>query len=206
MTDAPQIDDRRRFKELWRELVVARVGVAGLAGALSAVILYYGEYGTSDFGLLLMFISLSLPSAAAKRGFIVLPMVCAAIAASFIAVFVVTFRPVGFIVPVFGPPVHIYVPVVAASTGLAECLLERPWYAGATAIVGGPMFLAPGLAIGLLAQLIVGQRVPVLFFMALMISCHVGIGLSLALGRWIRDLPKRRIPPGEGDGGDAAAS
>ena len=32
------------------------------------------------------------------------------------------------------------------------------------------------------------------------VSIHLGIGLSLALGRWIRDLPKRKVDPGAGEG------
>jgi len=37
------------------------------------------------------------------------------------------------------------------------------------------------------------------------VMLEVGIGLSLALGRWIRDLPKRKAQQFEGDGVGRAA-
>jgi len=104
MTDAPQIDDRRRFKELWKELLFARFLVGLAAGgvilllheaALGLVVRYYGSriYPGSlrdvaaavkvvvPCAIIAIFSPFAAaPSAVAKRGKRVLPLIALSVA------------------------------------------------------------------------------------------------------------------------------
>jgi len=225
MTDAPQIDDRRRFKELWKELLFARFLVGLAAGgvilllheaALGLVVRYYGSriYPGSlrdvaaavkvvvPCAIIAIFSPFAAaPSAVAKRGKRVLPLIALSVAVG---------QTIGTLASGWGSEA---VPgalfgVVGAALGLAEGTLERSVAAIYSGLLGGALI---GAILGMghraylnsLAGTALGPRL--LAACLLLAALHVGIGLSLALGRWIRDLPKRKSEQGQGDGGDAAA-
>ncbi len=88
MTDTPPIDDRRRFKELWKELLV-RLAASVLA-ALGVVFangpLDNGVSWVAPIFYLVLSASIALPAVFVKRGAIVLPAVAGGIFAAIVLV------------------------------------------------------------------------------------------------------------------------
>ena len=76
MTDAPQVDDRRRFKALWKELLLARLLVALLAGV--AALLCEGV--ACPGSQITVLLCLAVPSLVARRGWGLPPLLAAAFA------------------------------------------------------------------------------------------------------------------------------
>ncbi len=215
MTDATIVDDRRRFRELWKELA-ARTIAALLAGAavlllhdaaIHLVVEYYGsrlgplmwkdiEALRSTLGFVVPCILIAtmspvyaLPSVVVKQGRTVFPVV---------ALFVAAGLTVGTLAGVYGRATlpGSLLGVVGAALGLAEGMLERSTATIYSGLMGGA-FMGALLGAGHRAYLdsLAGQAAT--FAPRLLASClllaglHLSIGLSLALGRWIRDLPKR---------------
>ncbi len=73
MNDTPQIDDRRRFKELWKELLYARFLAALLAGVVALLCDGVASPGDQIAAL----VCFALPSLVARRGWDLLPMLAA---------------------------------------------------------------------------------------------------------------------------------
>jgi len=206
----PPIDDRRRFKELWKELVYARLLGGALAGSLDAAYTVCLLQFLPDYSLLGylstvgLCVFLAMPSAVAKRGKVVLPLVAGAV------LFGLTAARFG----ATGDSSHLRACVailasVAAAMGLTEGLLERSLATLLCGMIGGSI---TGCGVALWAFHYLGISGEWSGFPANMLAhsvynatLHLGIGLSLALGRWIRDLPKRSAarpgddaaPPGE---------
>jgi len=203
MNDAPQIDDRRRFKALWKELVFARILAAGVAGLVLGCL--PGNLG--PWWLVAAAVLMAAPSAIAKRGHIVLPAVAAAIGAATIA-YVMVPEPVdetgmsdGYIN--IEQEYATVLLIWAAAIGVVEGNLERSLATILSGTLGG---MATGLvflpATILWTRRFTGGSGPwpqwaasfAFYFALASVFTHLSIGLSLALGRWIRDLPKREPP------------
>jgi len=187
-----KIDDNRRFRTLWRELVFARLLVTAAAcGAFVAVYATLGDLTAFDryvtVGLVSIF--MAAPSAAAKKGKRVVPLVAAAVA-------------LGIFPAILSrdPTSYKWVSAVAGfaaiggAIGVVEGLFERALATTYCGLLGGS---AAGALLGSLYDW-AKIRQSFLAFMVLFATIHVGVGLSLALGRWIRDLPKRGASQGEG--------
>ena len=215
MTGAPQIDDRRRFRELWKELVFARVAPGPVQGCAMVGIVYLLLEAAGRFGLAclpVLFIAwagiLAASSAVAKRGRFVFPRVAGGVLLSQVAsvagLFAVEASDEAGLVAVCA--------ATAAAIGAIEGLLERSLATLYCGLLGGA--LVGALTPLALVQLLWGPSAVrelsffFLFFACLVPICNVGIGLSLALGRWIRDLPKRKAsgPPDGPEGPDAPAA
>jgi len=216
MNDAPHINDRRRFKELWRELVARSLCafiVAWLPGlifwAVVHVRLWAGATtgGSNDLwralSAMLFALSLAAPSAVAKRGKGVFPLVLVAALVGYAAAWFgaeltgVTDTHGGVFVP---PIVLTHRPTLVetaatfcAAVGLVEGIYEGSVATALAGLFGGALtgasvvrgWAAPYWLTGLLDD---GN----VRFVTIVVLLHLGIGLSLALGRWIRDLPKRK--------------
>jgi len=192
----PPIEDRRRFRELWKELVYARLLGGALAGSVNAAYIVCLLQFLPDYSLLRYLSSVGLclfsamPSAVAKRGKVVLPLVAAA------ALFGLTAAQFG----ATGDPSHLRACVavlasVAAAIGLAEGLLERSLATLLCGMIGGSL---SGYGVALCAFHYIGisgewSELPanMLAHSVYNATLHLGISLSLALGRWTRDWPKR---------------
>ncbi len=211
MTDAPQIDDCRRFKELWKELCLARV-ICGAAAALISAVIYWqlrwlparlGAFG-SWLPFILSCVFLALPSAAAKRGKLVIPLVSAAALGAHIVAYYghmlagitdASTTPQGVVVEIVALSLVTNLAMIGAGIGVVEGQLERSLATTFAGLTGG--ILCGGLA-GWLRSWIMrmpsfelqGFEREVWSAVVLVLCLHVGIGLSLAVGRWIRDLPK----------------
>ncbi len=223
MIDAATMGDTRRFTFLPAE-VVARVVIAAGAGlALSFVwddllpwesswwrevtsirFLHGARPGRQSlelFSLLFapsyrsafaMVVMLSFASAAAKRGTWVVPA-CAAAAAASLGAGLAGCSLLG----ASGPGLVTGVALIGAGIGLAEGLLERSVATIYAGLLGGAL---SGAAVGLAVQWAfvtkqVGYPGAVAAGHCLQfVMLNVGVALSLALGRRIRDLPKERGP------------
>ncbi len=213
MTDAPQIDDGRRFKELRYELLTARLAIPCVVGYVIVNEYTIHLIGAGGFvgGGALAAAALAAPSAVAKRGWYVFPIVAGAAFAAFLCAY--------FGAKLLGVSYDgssqeaallfflklICVPMVAA-VGLAEGQLERSLATTFSGMLGGA--LSGGAVAAMIYGMIeLGFRsvdgpslltvmvVVIIIFTLPALSCavaHVGIGLSLALGRYLRDLPKRK--------------
>jgi len=198
MTD--HIDDRRRFKELWKELLIARLAVGILQGcAVGWIVVWAADARLGVAFLAVVFVGcagiLAASSAVAKRGRAVFPLVAGGVllsqATSIGGCIAAGAFAEALLLAVCG--------AVVAAIGTLEGLFERSL---ATVYCG----LLGGAAVGALAPVAL-MRLPwpdifevaewravltvVLFFACLVPICNVGIGLSLALGRLVRDLPRR---------------
>ena len=213
VTDTPQIDDHRRFKELWKELVFARLATAAGLGLVCGVVLLWVGFAESIPTLVLIMLMLAVPSAAATRGALVVPAIMAAVLSGWYVMqlghwlFGMTWQAAvsgpGYesVSEVLAPisPIESSA-VVASAIGVVEGLFRRSTATIFGGLLGG---MASGAAAGALQPGVGGMGeltkaflLPLLLF----VTIHLGIGLSLALGRWIRDLPKRGAssPPAAG--------
>lgn len=226
MPGAVQIDDRRRFGELWKELLFARVGAAlaatwGLAAAFHAVMLVEDIFGFAvpwiGYGLLGWLVtfalgsgyvlSLAAPTVIAKRGRRALVVAVAAVLVSYVIAVVTMHTDVaadvrassaGYIYAwpgVTGPLLG----VIGAALGVAEGHLERSVATIYFGLAGGAVAggVAGTLTVGVWSSATLAGREPgysaTLFLIGPVAATalHLGIGLSLAAGRYVRDLPGR---------------
>jgi len=205
MNDAPQIDDRRRFKELWKELVFARFCAAVVAALPWAYLAPFPFFRDSWLrhvvAVVYSLAALALPSWASKRGKVVVPLVAgAAFGAALIPYYVVPLLDTR-------PGVddgYALVFTICAAMGLAEGLLERSVATTWCGLVGGALsgWLAGALLESFAPVLVSWPWDYTVMMGATLGALHLGIGLSLALGRYIRDLPKRKaqVDPAGGEG------
>ena len=184
------MDDRRRFRELWKELLLARA-----AGSVVGTIVFFLGFGLVVFiwgrdpnaksvlalGIFAA-VGLGIPSSIAKRGKTAGPLVALATflaGAGLVASFVAsgTYWPDDIALPV----------TLGCTIGAVEGSLERSWASLLTGILGGTV---SGLFFATYCPSYhhVDDIEVDFAFVAIL---HLGIGLSLALGRWIRDWPKR---------------
>ncbi len=223
MIDALPTDGARRFTFLPAELVARVVIAAGAGLALSYVwndllpwkSLWWqevcnirlihraspGRQSVELFALLYapslrpafaMVVMLAFASAAAKKGLWVVPA-CAAAAAASLGAGIGGGRLLGG----GGPGLVMGVALVGAGVGLAEGLFERSVATIYAGLLGGAL---SGAAVGFVVQWAYvtceagyGGAVAAGHCMQFALL-HVGVGLSLAAGRYIRDLPKERGP------------
>ena len=198
MAGGPPIDDRRRFKQLWKELLLARVGISA------------GLFPVMMFLLPMIAAALSAPGRD-TAGFlmILVQVLCSCLAMPSLA----THRPGGIsgavgmasylaVIPAIyfsatGAGVHLELwmifGIAGGTLGTIEGLCERAIATTCAGTLGG---ILTGAMAGrcAMAMLPGGEPGPSLgAFGAAVVSApllQVGIGLSLALGRWIRDWPK----------------
>ena len=200
MTDAHEIDDRRRLGDL-ADFILIRVLVTCVPAFVVGPILWRARSITGmrrwQFTILafLMIIVLGVPSALSKRG-----------ARSWLAVFGASL--LGAAAATIGGAAFgesdvgrlcIALGAVGAALGTAEGLMERSI---ATTYAG----LMGGLAAGSVAAALVRAMRETLWYwrypgddwglfwlvLSMAFIIQFGVALSLALGRWIRDLPKRK--------------
>ena len=191
MTDAPQIDDRRRFKRLWTVLVFARA-LAGLLAGVAAVLvieaLHRGlgrGFSSQLVGIVLLGLFFALPSLAAKRGWLVVPAGIWAGAACGMLLLLVLHR-MGVKNTWGAWPA---LATVGAAIGVVEGILEKSLATIYAGLLGGSLAGAAAAGCGDVLDAARWREpyiIPICF-----VLIHFGIGLSLALGRSIRDLPKR---------------
>jgi hypothetical protein len=193
----PPLDDRRRFRSLWKELLFARALAAAIAGAHFEILMLMRLPGLSiqmDMPVFAFFVA--LPSAVAKRGWKVLPITVALVTCAGAVVYVALGYPhvgKGLSARLLDRAI---LAAVFAAVGVAEGLLERSiattWcglFGGALSGVASAECWFWGLNRWQPEFLSLDPRV--LFMAASLAIAHLGVGLSLALGRWIRDIPKR---------------
>jgi len=201
--DAPQIDDRRRFKELrgellWCRALIVPVEFVGLIAALifAAVVTDAGTCFNSMMSDLAFLITgtiacapvLALPTLAAKRGsgpflLAALAMAAAGVAGT-LGCRAVGADPDAWFLMMFG--------VSAAAAGLVEGIFERSVATTFCGMVGGA---AGGVAGPMVCRALMGGTyldLGIILFVVGALSGNLAIGLSLALGRWMRDLPKKK--------------
>ncbi len=207
MTDTPHIDDRRRFKELWQELLFARVLVAAIVGGLeaglflvTAPVLSQEKWYWWAVGCLPV-VTMAIPSAIAKKGWTVYPLAACTVLFGLAA----TWIGAG-LAGIEELPVAVIWGVPSASLGLAEGLLDRSVATAYCGLLGGALFgAAAAIGVQRMTQLVaasyigdpaasewIGSALTVGSSVGTLVGAHVGIGLSLALGRYIRDLSKRK--------------
>ncbi len=189
MTDTPHIDDRRRFKELWQELLFARILAAAAVGGFFQMMVA----GPRLPYMFAQFVGVALiaaaPSALASRSWAIL---LSASAVAYAGLIVVTFGSDADQIATFA--------TVGAAVGVVEGLADRSIATACTGLTGGALAWAlGGLASFQLHYWLVhlpdekGWGASQMFpGMIVVVLGHLGIGLSLALGRYIRDLPKRK--------------
>ncbi len=200
MTDAPHIDDRRRFKELWKELLLARVAVPLAIVIPLTGIMVIGRWANSVSLIVLPLIAsavflLVFPTVVAKRGKDVHTAVAAGgIGAGLIALVALACLQLFKEEPI-SLPVLVY--CMGAGMGFAEGWLERSVATTYVGLIGGT--LAGAAAVRALAPVFEQPNALAVVGLSALaaVVLHLGIGLSLALGRWIRDLPKRKAGGGE---------
>jgi len=190
MTHSVRIDDRRRFRELWKELVFARLLAAGAAGLAMRAIFELGPFITSGAFLLIVYAFLfAAPSWVAKRGWIVPVAVMLASAVTIYLTYILDTK----ILPGTDLFPMAVIAMAGAGLGVAEGQIEKSMATNYCGLLGG-------IASGALACRIIDPddvHDGWWFLPAAFVMIHVGIGLSLALGRWMRDWPGRRAatPP-----------
>ncbi len=193
MTDGPQIDDRRRFKELWKELCV-RAGAAMLAGLAAGVWIEVVDSHLSHsypLGNVLLLatpvVFLPLPSCSVKKGLTVFPYSAAALLSGIVLLVLV--GELRF----FGGDLSLLV-TLGTAIGVVEGLLERSLATLLAGMLGGAASGALACATWShdLSGIIGVSGHNIAIAMMAVVIVHVTIGLSLALGRGIRDLPKRK--------------
>jgi len=183
------VDDRRRFRELWKELVFARTLVPLVVAAAFVIaareLLPRPAFLFPPVQVMGWMLYMVIPSAAAKRGLPVPGLVGGLV---LVPLVVFTTFDISFCHP-WSPPV---VATFTCAVGVSEGMLERSLATTLAGLAGG-MLIAPFC--GMVARPV--QASDVLEFAAVLISAHLGIALSLALGRLIRDWPKRKQDAGE---------
>ncbi len=218
MSGIPPIDDRRRFKELWKELLFARM----LGSAAAALPLAIGGYwsiamlnylltaqeriGYRVCGIAVSVVGLALPSCIARRGWRIGMMAAGSVAAT-----ILFCTGIKDLVPgVYDRAFIITLATAGAALGTVEGMhdgaLDTLWCgllggAASGALSAGALTVLmldfhnwlPGP--GCYVASIVGWLLNMWASAAVL---HLGIGLSLALGRYIRDLPKLKagVDPG----------
>ena len=187
----PPLDDRRRFKSLWRELLYARVLAAMAAGALGETLITPLD-PPGLVNLVARSFFMALPSAVAKKGWKVLPLTAALTASAALVVYAVEvcFEVDSGLIS-RGYPVAIFTAV-----GVAEGLFERSIATTWCGMIGGAL---SGAVMDEWVNWF--QWHPLLEFLPFdrgvlpeassSAIAYLGVGLSLALGRWVRDIPKR---------------
>jgi len=195
------VDDRRRFKELWKELLFARLLVGGACGAVGCVLIVLLERYSPACSYAVVMLAFAAPSAVALRGRASGPLVALAVGLS-LGLMAVVGQHVAFgrdETPLFA--------TVVAAMGVTEGLRCRSLATVSAGIVGGAASGVLGWRVGfwvgfhLLGESAFTWALP---GAAAVASVHLGLGVSLALGRWVRDLPKRKADPGGAEGQDAA--
>ena len=200
MSETPLIDDRRRFRELWKELLFARLCVSLLLSPviLSGIdMLSYFDSVASGYGwraewwdwsvVIMLGFTVGLPSLAAKKGGVVFPVVGfgAILALSPAWVFQTT-RSAPMLTPC------VVLGLVGTGAGLVEGRLERSLATMWCGLLGGALSgILGGLIVSGGAVYSDGQCRPGILSAGGPIALHLGIGFSLALGRWVRDWPRR---------------
>ena len=185
------IDDRRRFKELWKELLLARTAAAFAAGALAKatviglIALKPGVNILSCLVIVVDALAAALPTAVAKRGYRVFPIAAIAVGLGYTFHYAIPDSVVADIS--FRQTVTVIVIVPFTALGVVEGLLERSIATTLAGMLGGAIAGATHMAI-----LWPGPKNPFVGMAVMSMHLHLSIGLSLALGRWIRDLPRRR--------------
>ena len=177
------LDGRRRFKALWRELVYARFLTAGVAGLGMWAL---GERSNLP-GIVALVVYAALfaaPSCVAKRGWAVPVAVVLASGATIYLAWVLD--------TVMLPEAQLFPMAVfamaGAGSGVAEGQLEKSIATTYCGLLGGS--LSGAIASKILPETILNESLCLLALVFVVI--HLGIGLSLALGRYVRDLPRRK--------------
>ena len=195
MTDP--IDDRRRFRELWKELVFARVAAGFVSGSAVALVVaphYLVQRRAADaletvvvFTLFAVFVA-AAPSGIAKRGAGSFVLVSAAVLAGVLCAYAGS-----WMAGRAGPGPVAVLASLGAAIGLSEGLAEKSIATTYCGLLGGT---ATGAILGLVvaAWAIVSAEgeFSLLGVGSAFAVLQVAIGLSLALGRWIRDRPRRK--------------
>ena len=202
MNDAPQIDDRRRFRELWKELLLARLVPPTLLVLFFCLwVLKAGGLRQTrtlthpDIVVVSTALMVSTSLLLAKRG-----RDAAVFAGAYLAALVyVAHADLGIWQNTFYSPAHKFaflVALVATGAAYAEGAMEGSIATRWSALIGSS---ATAYAVALWAgKHGEGYIIPMIerSFVIRLVLCpfavQLGIALSLALGRWIRDLPKRR--------------
>jgi hypothetical protein len=193
------LDDRRRLKSLWAELLFARIPAVFLAAMLSgnADLLYLGW--PNLMGVAFFAFSAAIPSMVVKRGWFVLPLAAAGAAGAGLLV-VAVHNVVPMDRDLQGRAVLV---AVFAAVGVVEGQLERSIATTMCGLMGGalsgalanewwrwrprwPWDSGPVRWSSIDDYLYFYPRIVMVLAIA-----HLGLGLSLALGRWVRDIPKR---------------
>ena len=206
MTDP--VDDRRRFRELWKEILFVRMAASLLTAtvafwvvALLVVnwVVYMDDAlqgigapaGAECYFWSFVLVWASLPSALSTREKAVhwlLPgMTFVALAVAFAATITSTGEQ---------PPPWILLGTLGAALGLGEGLLQRSVSTAYGGLLGGLLVgAATGYAsAGVLCSTLTAPyrlALDMAVAVAIFVSLQLGIGLSLALGRWLRDGPKK---------------
>jgi len=203
MNDAPRIDDCRRFKELWKELV-ARAVVALVGGLAASVFFGLSANARIEAGFVGSLV-IAAPSLMVRRGWSVVAVPAATIITSTAIIrwgdsLLFPDAPDSWVVWS-----TLYFATVWAAVGTVEGVLDGSIASIYSGLLAGPLLGVASHNTGLLLSGTEHGFHDTSFVCCAVVK-HLGIGLSLALGRWIRDLPKRKAQQFEGDGGDAAAS
>jgi hypothetical protein len=188
--DSANAAPQRRYAELWRELVFARLGVSlavflftlfSMDGIFWSLRLVGGRWIFLGF-IAALALTVSLPSQAARRSWAVIPTVSCAVAVAI---------GIPWIVCILGltetlPP-RVILGAVGAGIGWAEGFIERSLATIHAGLMGGAVF---GFMAGALVERVwlhQIQELDDLAFPCAIAVCfiHVAVGLSLALGRWI---------------------
>ena len=212
VSDAPQIDDRRRFSDWRKEFLFARVlapVAAGTAawgahrGLLAIFSFFTRSYAYTCFGVLI--VGLSLPVMVAKRGKSVFPLAAGLALVSFACAWTGShFFYNG------APEPELVMGAIVAGIGLAEGCSERSVATMWCGLIGGCFF---GAAFAGCFSTVCYLHMNIFTFDLYywpdtafgFMMVHWGLFISLALGRWIRDLPKRKqaqdqaMPHADGD-------
>ena len=215
------MDDGRRFRELWKELVYARC----LASILAVVPVWFGYSGLTTLclhimttrelvglraeGVVFMSVGVALPIHFVRKGWrVYLVAVASAMAALLFSMGVCYLLPEteegGLAVPL------LTMATVGAALGTVEGLSERSVATLWAGLLGGAAagtlsvgvhlgFFVPYEAFAEEGPMWVLIIILVLNMWASVVTLQLGIGLSLALGRYIRDLPKRPAARPDGD-------
>ena len=219
--NARGIIDRRRFPDFRSELIYARILAASVAGAVAMLVTWLysavfmaiafrsmsGGPGPAMFLLLLPVVlvapaSLAAPSSVAKRGRIVFLLTMLAIIGAHVATYLgiyftgvqMTMRNQGALLGVTG-----------AAIGVTEGIFEKSVATTYAGLLGGAFGSAiTGMVLSkVIAPLLIGGGggvfsgiVTIWFFTTVQyVGIHLCVGVSLALGRRLRDLPQQRTSP-----------
>ena len=184
-----------RYRELWVEIVFARILAAAAAGALVSLVVksVLGRWvpAAKVLGPVVLAAGLAAPTAVAKRWKRAFPAAAGGALAAMIAVRVVYWAYAGAT-----PPAWIFLAAAGAAVGLAEGAIDH----SASEAYGG---LVDGALGGVLAGLFVlraGDRLQslsfvgqdVVYFASAFVVIHLGVGLGLGFGRQLRALAAQK--------------